>query len=311
MKPARRTSWRTLIRYAGTLLAIILMVYLLRQRWDEIVTSFSQLAWWRLLLAFGFILLSRFSVIGRWHMLLRSADPETDWRKTTRIAYAGLFATNFLPTTIGGDVVRLAGAIQSGFDAAVAAASLVVDRLVGMFGMALILPVGLARIAGLAALSNTVLAAALPQSLWQRVRRVAQRLLSALGIWRKQRIALLSSLGFTFLHMLGFFACLMVLLDGMGESMSFWIVGGLWTFVYFVTLLPISINGLGVQEVSIVGIFTTFGGISEPSALTVALIFRTLVMLASLPGAAFVGSIMPAVEQQAKEEPLVPVEGES
>ena len=81
--------------------------------------------------------------------------------------------------------------------------------------------------------------------------------------------------------MVGFFGCLTVLLDGMGEQMSFWMVGGLWTFVYFVTLLPVSINGLGLQEVSIAYIFPTFGGIEESSGLTVALIFRTLVMLAS------------------------------
>ena len=292
-------------------MAIILMVYLLRQRQDEILASFTQLEWWRLLVAFGFILLSRFAVIARWHVLLRSAKLDTDWAKTTRIAYAGLFATNFLPTTIGGDVVRLAGAMQAGFDGAVSAASLVVDRLIGMLGMALILPIGLARIAGLAALSNTIIAATLPLSLGQRLRGLIQRLLAALRIWRKQPRALLASLGYTFLHMLGFFGCLTVLLGGMNESMSFWMVGGLWTFVYFVTLLPISINGLGLQEVSIAYIFPTFGGISESSGLTVALIFRTLVMIASLPGAFVVGSIMPAVDKQASEDSLLPIEGES
>jgi len=127
-------------------------------------------------------------------------------------------------------------------------------------------------------------------------------------VWRQHPRALLISLGYTFLHMIGFFGCLTVLLGGMGERMSFWMVGGLWTFVYFVTLLPISINGLGLQEVSIAYIFPTFGGISDSSGLTVALIFRTLVMLASLPGAAFVGSILPTVEHHAVDDPLFQVE---
>ena len=75
-------------------------------------------------------------------------------------------------------------------------------------------------------------------------------------------------------------------------------IGGLWTFVYFFTLVPISINGLGLQEVSIAYIFPTFGGISQQSALTLALLFRTLVMLASLPGAASLPAILPEARKQ-------------
>ncbi len=65
------------------------------------------------------------------------------FRQSLRITFAGLFASNFLPTTIGGDVVRLAGAIQYELDAATSTASLVVDRLVGMAGMAMMVPFSL------------------------------------------------------------------------------------------------------------------------------------------------------------------------
>ncbi len=65
------------------------------------------------------------------------------FRQSLRITFAGLFASNFLPTTIGGDVVRLAGAIQYRLDAATSTASLVVDRLVGMAGMAMMVPFSL------------------------------------------------------------------------------------------------------------------------------------------------------------------------
>jgi glycosyltransferase 2 family protein len=54
---------------------------------------------------------------------------------------------------------------------------------------------------------------------------------------------------------------------------------------YFVTLLPISINGLGVQELSLTFMLTHFGGITEPTALTLAFLIRILQMFASLPGA--------------------------
>ena len=75
-------------------------------------------------------------------MLLRSGGVKARWGQSLRITFAGLFATNFLPTTIGGDLARLAGAIQYGFDATVSAASLVADRLIGLAGMVFVLPLG-------------------------------------------------------------------------------------------------------------------------------------------------------------------------
>jgi hypothetical protein len=68
----------------------------------------------------------------------------------------------------------------------------------------------------------------------------------------------------------------------------------LWSLVYFITLLPFSINGYGLQEVSLAFIFTRLGGLSSPTALTLAILVRTITMIASLPGALFVPGIMAA-----------------
>ncbi len=67
---------------------------------------------------------------------------------------------------------------------------------------------------------------------------------------------------------------------------------GLSSATYFVTLLPISINGLGVQELVMSYLYVTFAGISPSSGLTLALLYRILQMLASLPGAMFIPDIM-------------------
>jgi uncharacterized membrane protein YbhN (UPF0104 family) len=224
-----------------------------------------------------------------------------------------LFANNFLPSTIGGDVVRLAGAIQAGYDGVISAASLIVDRLVGMFGMALVLPIGLVRAFQtpnpFGAAPNPVASLAagfLPASvkeLWQRIynraKALFRRLLEAVALWIRQPRTLLVSFIFTALHMLCFFGILWVLLDGMNDPVPYWLISGLWSLVYFVTLIPISINGLGVQEVAITFAFSTLGGASEQNTLTLALLFRTLVMLASLPGALFISGIMPEVRKGA------------
>ena len=185
------------VRILGTVAALGLLVYLvISQGWQALLDSLAEVSWPGFLLALGLILLSRFSTVGRWHVLLRSADVPIRLRQSLELVFAGLFSANFLPTTVGGDLVRLAGAVRWGYDGAVVAASLVMDRLVGMAGMATVLPFGLASFLSqplplpkstLAA--GAALAAAVPGrvvtwvkeklgKLWESLRRAARR-----GLW--------------------------------------------------------------------------------------------------------------------------------
>ena len=296
-----------LLRVFGTLLAIVLLVYLLSQQgWGEIIAAIQHIPVWRLLLAMGLMMISRFAVAGRWHVLLRSAGIWIAVGETLRVTFAGLFSTNFLPTTVGGDVVRLAGAMQLKFDMAICAASLIVDRLLGMAGMAMVVPFGLPSFLESRASSNTLiygqshllassLAAPLNKwgkPLWEKGTQILRRIIAALAIWRKHPRSLLIAFVFSWINMLCIFGVVSLILNGMGEKIPFWLIGGLFSIVYFVTLLPFSINGYGIQEVSMAFIFSTVGGVSLQSGLTMALLFRTLMMIASLPGAAFVPELL-------------------
>jgi uncharacterized membrane protein YbhN (UPF0104 family) len=295
------------MRAAGTVVALALLVYLLSQQgWTEIWSALSQISVWQLLLTLGLMMISRLAVSARWHVLLRAADVRIRLQESTRITFAGLFASNFLPTTIGGDVIRLAGAVHFKYDAAICAASLVADRLVGMAGMAMALPLGLPAFLQAGGFTNfqrswwlipwTGLVAAPEngrfQGVWAKGKRLTVRLLKALTIWLKKPRALLLSLLFSWVHMLCMFAILALLFSGMGDSANIWLIGGLYSLVYFITLLPISINGYGLQEISMTFIFTSVSGVTMSNALATALIFRTLMMVASLPGALFVPDMM-------------------
>lgn len=305
------------IRLFGTLLAVVLLAYLLSQQgWEEIKAAIQQIPLWRFVVALGLMVGSRFAVAGRWHVLLRSAGPKVTAGDTLRITFAGLFATNFLPTTVGGDVIRLAGAIQLKFDAAISAASLIVDRLVGMAGMAMMVPFGLPSFLAARDLTNNsliypqyLLGGILPASvmkwvtpLWNKAVKLFRRVIAALTIWQKRPQSLLQSLAFTWLNMLGLFSVLYVIFQGMGEDLPIWLIGGLYSIVYLITLLPFSINGYGIQEVSMTFIFSSIGGVSLQSALTAALLFRTLMMIASLPGAAFVPGLLAGARSQPGSE---------
>jgi hypothetical protein len=130
---------------------------------------------------------------------------------------------------------------------------------------------------------------------WQgRLTGFLQRMMRSLQLWISHPRSLFQALGFTWLHMIFLFTSIWLLLNAMGEPVSFWLIAGMWSAVYFITLIPISINAYGVQELSLAFIFSTVGGVSASSALSMAILIRTLFMLASLPGAFFVPGIMAA-----------------
>lgn len=299
-----RTSHRfSILRLLGTVLAFALLIYLgYQQGWDEILEAIQQVSVKDLITAFVFVILSRFAVTARWYSLLHAADESVSWLDSLRLTFAGLFSSNFLPTTIGGDVVRLAGAIQMQLDGATSAASLIVDRLIGMAGMALALPFSVVpvftwwqgqgmsdRYLGLAGFAPFTWLA----KVWrERMYPLLSRIKNALLIWWHNPKALFLSLLFTLLHMICLFAALDVLIRAVGDSLPYPQIGGLWSLVYFVTLLPVSINGYGLQEVSVSFVYANLGGISLRGSIVIAVLIRTLVMIASLPGAVFLPSIL-------------------
>ncbi|HSQ17836.1 MAG TPA: lysylphosphatidylglycerol synthase transmembrane domain-containing protein [Anaerolineales bacterium] len=281
------------------MLALALLVYLLiDQGWAEIGAAVRQIDGWRFGLAILLVGISRLAVAGRWQVLIQSAGTGIRVAQSIQITFAGLFAANFLPTTIGGDVVRLAWVIRLGCDRAVSVASLVADRLVGMAGMAMALPFGLPSTMHYFQAANHPASIpnwlALPwlRPLQTKVTNFTRRTLQVLQLWMSKPKALLLALAFTWVHMLCTFGIVWLMLGGMGEQISFWLVMGLWSAAYFVTLLPISINGMGVQELAMTFFYTTLGGISAPNGLTLALLMRLIQMLASLPGALFLPQIL-------------------
>jgi uncharacterized membrane protein YbhN (UPF0104 family) len=207
----------------------------------------------------------------------------------------GLFATNFLPTTIGGDVVRLMGVMQMGFDRAVSLASIAADRLIGMLGMAMTVPLGISH--SWSILQNVPITI----SLFARLRRPIQfvkKTISIFSIWLRKPGALLAALAFTWIHMLCLFGSIYILVDDLGTHVSFWVIAGLWSITYFITLIPISINGYGVQELVFTFLLSNVAGLTPAVGATVALLIRAYFLLSSLPGAMFLPSILAALARQ-------------
>jgi glycosyltransferase 2 family protein len=299
----------SLLRWLGTGISVLLLVYLLsKQGWAEIWQAVQHIPPLYFGIAILLMLGSRLTVAGRWYALLKGAKQDLSIRDTIRLVFAGLFASNFLPTTIGGDVIRLAGAVRRKLDASIITASLLADRLVGIAGMTTLLPIGLPYLLDVrdAGMVNepvrlmTVIGFNTKIKGWfYKGREFIQSTLKALMIWIRNPSSLVKALLWTYGHQICLFTTIWVLFQGMDQSISWWVVAGLWIFNYYISLLPISINGLGVQELSIAYIYTQFGGVSTESALAMAVLIRALFVIASLPGVVALPEIMTSSKSQA------------
>ncbi len=290
---------QSILRWGGTLLAIGLIFLLFKDEgWEEPLKIASQIPAWRLGLAFGLVILSRFSIIGRWYVLLRSAGINIRFREAATLTFTGIFSSNFLPTTIGGDVVRLAGAMQLGYDRAVCLASIAVDRLIGMAGMTMMAPLGFWQLLQAPALQSAFLA-----GFYQRGKDFLQSTLQSFSLWFKKPFSLLAALAFTWAHMFFTFMAASIIIDGAGtgEHLELWMIAGLWSLAYFITLVPISINGYGVHELSITLLLSQVAGLSEPVSLMVAVLLRLLTVSASLPGALFLPNVIAKLDKTAAQ----------
>lgn len=285
-----------LLRLAGTLLAIGLIFLLVREEgWTEVAAAFKQISLAQIAAALMLVMLSRLFVTARWYILLRSGGVRTSVGQAAALTFTGLFANNFLPTTIGGDVVRLAGAMQLGYDRAISLASLAADRLIGMLGMVFTLPMGL--VPALHNLGQGVGQSLAISGLFSRGIDFVRRTFQTFSVWFNHPLALLGALACTWGHMLCTFITMYILIEGLGSHVDFWLIAGLWSLAYFVTLVPISINGYGVQELSLTFLFSTVAGLSTPVSLTVAVLIRALYISVSLAGAFFLPGILSSAKR--------------
>jgi hypothetical protein len=262
------------------------------------------------------MVISRLAVASRWYALLRAVAPEISLWESFRMTFAGLFAANFLPTTVGGDILRLAVILRKAKDRISSGTSIAADRLVGLAGMAMLLPIGTLKF--LAWFNATRVSEDASQGAWLAMslgltlvvdwRRLytrlwdgTVRLFKELLLWLRRPKAVLIALCITWVHMICLFTIIRLLLRDMGQTLDFWTIGGLWSFTYFITLIPVSINGLGLRELSISYIFPELGGISVQAALSLAILLRGLDLMISLPGSFFLPGVLSEARKNGEE----------
>ena len=298
MKSWFKKNRRLALRLTGTILSFILLIWVFYNSREDIAVALKNAAQpetlIRVLLAAGLIMLSRLCTVARWHTLLRSGGIPIPFKDTLRLTFAGLFGSNFLPTSVGGDVVRLAGAMQMGYDRAVCLASIAVDRLVNMTGMSLAAPLGIYQLFQVAPAAAQAITLA---GLWEKGWGFFRKTLASLTIWLKKPFSLLTAFAFTAGNLLCVSGAYYFLIQGMGDNLPYWQILGLVSVGYFLGLMPFTINGYGWHETIMITLFVQVGGVNSGTTAVVVVLQRLLMMLASLPGALTLPGIMAKMDR--------------
>ena len=267
---------------AGTLVSLGLLVWLLsRLDLPELLSMASGVPIGVLLLSMVLLTTRVFAHTFRWSSLLRGQKIEVRYRELLGLQYGSFFASNFLPTTIGGDVIRLVGILGKTSNRVGGAASIVVDRAMGVFAMLFFLPFSVPILGGfLATLGVAIGNVELPDSLRSTIRRVWE----ATALWLKSPASLIVALLASWVGIMVYFLVIWMLANGLGIDVSLTQVAGLTAVTYFLALIPFTINAYGLRELGIIALYSSLGASAEQAA-ALALMSRFLILLSSLPGA--------------------------
>jgi uncharacterized membrane protein YbhN (UPF0104 family) len=258
-----------------------------------------------LLLYFAMVLASAW----RWDMLLRAQHIDLPYRFLTSSFLVATFFNNFLPSNIGGDVVRITDTAKAAGSKTLATTVVLIDRGIGLLGLALM------AAAGASAMHRLAVGPIGPGLLWAGfglgaviatpallMPEAATRLLQPLRIfhqeWVDARIEKLTyaltrfretprSLAACFLGavlvqgLLVFFY--VAIARSMGIPVGFAELAVIVPVSFIVQMIPLSVNGFGVREATF-GFYFTRLGLPLESALLVSFVGAALIMVFSLSG---------------------------
>ena len=260
--------------------------------------------------ALGLYLLMVLASAWRWGLLLDAQGVPVPGRTLAGSFLVATFFNNFLPSNIGGDVVRIADTARPAGSKTLATAVVLVDRGIGLLGLVL-----LAAVAGSvvgdtgaspvpasllwAVFGGTTLAAAPALLAPARVIRLLgplrrlnpewvgarlDRLAGVLYRFRQAPVALVGCFGGAVLVqviLVGFYAAIA---HAIGVAVSPWHLAVLVPVSFLVQMLPLSVNGFGLREATFSFYFARLG-LPIEAALVISLLGAGLVMLFSLTGA--------------------------
>ncbi|RPI62469.1 MAG: UPF0104 family protein [Planctomycetaceae bacterium] len=265
------------------------------------------------ILALGGFLLSNLMVSVRWWFLLRIQDIRIKLWEATRLTFLGIFCNIFMPSTVGGDVVKAYYVAKHTPRKAAVLVSIFVDRILGLTELTMLAGVVVAivllcGIESFASLHKAVYAVLivfglviglltfLLSSRFRRLfhlQKIYQRLpiahhIAAAGdaaaLYRKRLPSLVKAIGITFgshVVWVGSIALIGMSLPAMAAKVPWYNFFVYIPLIYIIAAVPITPGAVGVLEKLYV---VFFAAVSPSTVLAMALLARFVPLVWALPG---------------------------
>jgi hypothetical protein len=275
-------------------------------------TRQASLAW--LVVALGIYFVNVLASVWRWKLLLATQEVDLPSRTLLGSFLVAIFFNNFLPSNIGGDVIRIRDTAKATKSKTLATTVILVDRVMGLIGLVLVAALGATMAANMA---SHVPSPIWPSWLWMGflvamivsapavlapagVGRLLQPLTilhpewvgdridsvtTALARFREHPGALISCFGgavFVQASIVLFYVAVALALH---IRITTWDLAVVVPLSFIVQMLPVSVNGFGVREATFSYYFTRIG-LPLESGLLVSLVAAVLIMVFSVSGAA-------------------------
>ncbi len=234
----------------------------------------------------------------RWQIIMQNLGFGQNFAFYWQSYFKGMFFNQGLPTSIGGDAVRVLDVAAHGFRKRDVLYGVMVDRTVGLGALMLLsllayllkpdlLPIQVYHpmlmliVTGLTGFLGLLIVGKM-QCLNRYQRLVFLKIISdrLYLIFRTERLLLITlSLLIPFLALLGFFATGWAL----GLRYDLMIYFAIVPVAIILTIIPVSIAGWGVREGALVGLFSLIGA-NKAIVLTMSLLYGLTLIIVSLPG---------------------------
>lgn len=249
--------------------------------------------------------------VWRWRILLHAQHVEVPTRTLSESYWVALFFNNFLPSNIGGDVVRIADTARPAGSKTLATTVVLVDRVLGLFALLSVGALGaiVARSVGIdipgtiwievgavAALALCLLLFTAPGLLDLLLRPVQAMghpwivekigfLQDTLARFRQRPSALIGALAGAVIVQVVIVAFYALTARSLSIPLPWVMAGVLVPVAMAIQMVPVSINGFGVREAVFSFFFVRFG-LGVEAGVAVSLLGTILVMFFSLGGGA-------------------------
>lgn len=250
--------------------------------------------------------------VWRWNRLLRAQHIDVEKRLLTESIWVSMFFNNFLPSNIGGDVVRVTDTAPAAGSKTMATTVILVDRVIGLTALVLVAASGafVAQLFGVhvpgarwlwaasaAGVTAAISVIAMPQLVGHAllplralnkpwITERALQLEDTVIRFRNSPSALLGAFGGALVVQITIVAFYLLTAKGLSVPLPIFLGAVLIPVSLVVQMAPVSINGFGVREAVFAFFFRRFG-LPTDAAVALSLVSTGMVMGLSLVGGFF------------------------